>query len=675
MILSLGISSSLHSEQRQNSLNPQYETITVTASRRSYHPTNLAGNLTAIDAQSLADTSHIHINEIASQSPGVWISRGNGQEHLSAIRSPVLTGAGSCSAFLMAADGIPLRSAGFCNVNELFEANTEQARQIEVIRGPGGTYYGSNALHGVINVINQPRYVEPISSVGLELGPYDYGRIKAKTEQGDSDNGWFIEANYANDGGYKDSSGYKQGKMNAGNRVTTDNLLIDNMFALTSLDQQTAGFITGYEAYKDKDKKQDNPNPDAYRKSHSLRWYTRIQNADESDVQWQVTPFLRHTEMEFLQHFLPWQSIEENGHSSIGVQSSMTKTFSEIFEASIGLDLEYTNGYLKEYQPDPFSPTIPQGEHYDYQVEATTVAPFAALQYTPNESWQLNAGLRYDNTMYRYENDLSDGSACAPEVTNCRFYRPEDSRDRFNNWSPKFSTLYRPKDNQQLYLSISRGFRAPHTSELYRLQNGQQYADIDSVRLDSLELGWRGQFSKVDLEFVLFTMEKSNIIFQDTQRNNVDGGETSHEGFEASLQSRLTDTLVFNVNASYAVHKYSNDINIGTENLNGNDVDTAPRWLASAQLDWRINSAISSQLEWVHVDKYFVDPQNRHTYEGHDLFHLQAQWQINDGWRAQARISNLTDEDYAERADFGFGSYRYFVGQPRGLYVSIIADL
>ena len=30
------------------------------------------------------------------------------------------------------------------------------------------------------------------------------------------------------------------------------------------------------------------------------------------------------------------------------------------------------------------------------------------------------------------------------------------------------------------------------------------------------------------------------------------------------------------------------------------------------------------------------------------------------------RATNLTDEDYAERADFGFGSYRYFVGQPRG---------
>ena len=32
---------------------------------------------------------------------------------------------------------------------------------------------------------------------------------------------------------------------------------------------------------------------------------------------------------------------------------------------------------------------------------------------------------------------------------------------------------------------------------------------------------------------------------------------------------------------------------------------------------------------------------------------------------------NLFDEDYAERADFGFGNYRYFVGRPRGAYVEL----
>jgi hypothetical protein len=34
-------------------------------------------------------------------------------------------------------------------------------------------------------------------------------------------------------------------------------------------------------------------------------------------------------------------------------------------------------------------------------------------------------------------------------------------------------------------------------------------------------------------------------------------------------------------------------------------------------------------------------------------------------------LTNLLDEDYAERADYAFGDYRYFVGEPRGLYLQI----
>ena len=54
----------------------------------------------------------------------------------------------------MAQDGIPLRASGFCNVNELFDAHSEQAGGIEVIKGPAGVAYGANAMHGMINVLS-----------------------------------------------------------------------------------------------------------------------------------------------------------------------------------------------------------------------------------------------------------------------------------------------------------------------------------------------------------------------------------------------------------------------------------------------------------------------------------------------------------------------------------------
>jgi outer membrane receptor protein involved in Fe transport len=38
---------------------------------------------------------------------------------------------------------------------------------------------------------------------------------------------------------------------------------------------------------------------------------------------------------------------------------------------------------------------------------------------------------------------------------------------------------------------------------------------------------------------------------------------------------------------------------------------------------------------------------------------------------ATLRVTNLLDEDYAERADVGFGNYRYFVGRPRGVFLEL----
>ncbi|MFT7561711.1 MAG: iron complex outermembrane receptor protein [Flavobacteriales bacterium] len=67
---------------------------------------------------------------------GAWISRGSGQEHLTDLCSPVLSGASGCGSFYMAVDGIEIRVPSFCNVNQLFDANSEQHRRSKSLSGP-----------------------------------------------------------------------------------------------------------------------------------------------------------------------------------------------------------------------------------------------------------------------------------------------------------------------------------------------------------------------------------------------------------------------------------------------------------------------------------------------------------------------------------------------------------
>ena len=252
--------------------------------------------------------------------PGAWIARGNGQESLTSLRSPVLTGAGSCAAFFVGGDGISLRAPGFCNVNQLFDANTEQAGKIEVIKGPATALYGSNAMHGVINILSAPR-APTRPQLALEGGPDDYYRAKYRYRNTVGAHGISIKANGSSDGGYKDDSGYDQQKMTLRHDYAGELWSIRSVLDAANLNQETAGYIQGYKSYKDSDLRDSNPNPEAYRDAWSVRFYTTASRALGDNSTLSITPYLRDNDMEFLQHFLPWQPVEENSHSSLGLKT------------------------------------------------------------------------------------------------------------------------------------------------------------------------------------------------------------------------------------------------------------------------------------------------------------------------------------------------------------------
>jgi len=172
-------------------------------------------------------------------------------------------------------------------------------------------------------------------------------------------------------------------------------------------------------------------------------------------------------------------------------------------------------------------------------------------------------------------------------------------------------------------------------------------------------------------------MKIAEVIFQDANRQNISGAKTSHRGIDLAIDYALTDHWSISIDAAYAQHTYESRISLlgSRGDIKGNDIDTAPKVFGSARLTWDF-SAISkkesqAELEWVYMDSYYLEPDNEHEYEGHSLLNLRISSELNEHLSGALRITNLTDEDYAERADFGFGSYRYFVGQSRGIYLEL----
>jgi outer membrane receptor protein involved in Fe transport len=614
-----------------------------------------------------------------TRAAGVWVVRGSGQEHLTAIRSPVLTGGGSCGGFLLLEDGIPVRPSGFCNVNQFIELVSEQAASVEVIRGPGNALFGSNALHGVINVLMPEPGENLRSQFSLEVGANDYFRLRADLPV-KSGSPWMATAVYADDGGFRPDAGYQQGKIHIKRQASFAQGDLMLGFSATDLEQDTAGFIFGKDAYKDPDARKINLNPEAFRDANSERLYgiwTRSMPGFDLDVR----PFVRHSDMEFLHHFQPGLPLEENGHISAGLISAATFT-GENHQTVVGMDLEWSDVFLKQTQSQPAtgSPaavaTRPLGKHYDYEVASLGLAAFAQAQYDFSDRLALGMGLRLDHLKYDYDNRMldgntrDDGSEC--NFGGCLFTRPGDRTDSFTNLAPKLSVSYQLDDRSLVYSSLARGFRAPQMLELYRLQNGQQVSDLESERLDSFEVGFRHLARDWSGDVVFYTMRKRDSVFRDAEGFNVTGARSRHKGIEAALDWQINPQWAVSLDATYARHTYDfNATGRGEKFVAGREMDSAPKLLASVEMQYDSGKRVRTALQWTTQGEYFLDAENRFQYPGHSLAHFRLSVMLNERADLILRLNNLTDKAMADRADYSNRNYRYFPGRGRELFAEI----
>jgi len=680
LVAAAGILNTTSAATSESESETDVERIVTTVSRINQVDAHSAYVVSSVSNQDINFVSPSHIQEVLNFIAGAGVQRGNGQEYLPALRSPVLTGAGACGGILAAEDSIPLRAAGFCNINELFEAHGEMAERIEVLKGPASPLYGSNAIHGVINVIT-PDVTQDTALYGVDYGSYGYQRVKLRQGKDLGDSGLGLNASITRDSGYRDNESVNQEKVNVRHRYNSDQVTVTNGLTYTHLDQETAGYILGFESYKDKDIAQGNEDPEAFRKARSLRMWSKVEVSLKGQNALSITPYYRDQDMQFRMHFLPGTPLEKNEQKGVGVLSQYRHVLSQTVSIDAGVDAEYTQGSVVQFQEGVTAgsaflvETVPTGLHYDYQVDATLYAPFMALNWQQS-AWLISLGGRYEHMDYDYTNNMlsgrtrDDGTECG--FGGCRYSRPASGSNDYSNFSPKLSISYQSSETTQWYAGFARGYRAPQATELYRLQRSQQVADLDSVTATNFELGVKGQHQALNYVVSIYSLNKDNVIYRDSDFFNVSNGETWHRGIELTLTYPLSQAWDAAFAGSYARHTYEHNELLGEVNIKGNDIDTAPDLMFNARLGYKLADHARAELEWQHVAAYYTDAENLHEYEGHDLVNFRVAWTVSPSVSLYARVNNLLDSAYAERADYtSFTDERYFPGKPRNVMLSV----
>ena len=200
-----------------------------------------------------------------------------------------------------------------------------------------------------------------------------------------------------------------------------------------------------------------------------------------------VEPYLRYDQSHMIAFWNTKTTPEDTTKvSTLGLKTSLTKQLEKV-ELTVGLDTESTKFSYKELQSRPtvvgpvWSPgEMPEGTHYDYDVNYLTLSPYAKATVFISEKLRADVGLRADYSVYDYTNKTKDGDCDSTSTTDgkCGIYlRGPNRKDTFSNLGPKIGMSYQLNNSSSVYWNLGQNFKVPNATLLYNLTTSDQSPD------------------------------------------------------------------------------------------------------------------------------------------------------------------------------------------------------
>lgn len=675
------------SDQQSNRDNP-LETITVTATRDKAYLGDTAASVGILSQQTIKDINATHSADLLNRIPGVFINQlgSTGQGTSAAIRQPITTN----PVYLYLENGIPTRSPAFFNHNALYEVNVAQANGVEVTKGPGSALYGSDAIGGVVNVItNTPIQDEP-PELTLEGGQFGWQRAQLTATETNNQHQLAARIDAIDSTGWRAHNDFDRQSANLIWQTSTAGFDVNTVYSYTAIDMNTGGTGLSFSDYQSQPEKAGNliGYRDVSAQRLSSAWHTSLATGELS-----LTPYWRNNRLEYLATWtlntgrvvngrLDSQDahINSNGDDSYGVQLKFKQTLPTLNNAFwiAGIDLDYGEGfteqtYITRTDNDPgryWLNYAKQAPIYDYDVKFTSLSPYWHAESDLGERWRINIGLRYDAIQYDYNNHLST-------VTNSNLRnRPADTRLDLDHLSPKFGLIYDLSSTLNAYFAYRHGFRIPSESQLFRAGATTDSTHLDAVKVDSYELGLRGQVRpRIHFNISLYDMPKYDDILTETDQNtgarrNANAGKTDHRGIEVGLDLHPINNLKVDLAYAYNEHTFNQWVE-NNQAVNHNVMPAAPRSFTNLCMQYTPHWLNGGRLEaeWSRQGHQYINASNTLVYEGYALWNLRASMNINDHWQIYANLLNATDRLYAESVTSFGTNQSYTPGKPRTLYI------
>ncbi|MFT5234728.1 MAG: iron complex outermembrane receptor protein [Shewanella sp.] len=688
-LLSLLISQSCSPVFAETLLPINVERITVTATRQQSLDTDLAMSLKGISKEELAIDNGQHVAESLNSISGVLVDQlSGGQGHKTAIRMPMNTS----GYYLYLQDNIPLQSPAFFNHNALWWSsfNSNIAR-MEVLKGAGTALYGSGAVAATVNILSEEVAQSPETDIGLMLGENEYSKMQlSHSNILSSTQGFRVSASYLNNKGWRDHTGSKRAEVTLRHELELgdDERLVTSL-VMSDLEQEMAANLTE-SIYNTNRTNSGLSNEvlasDPLRKTQYIRLSSQWDKVAD-DNYFSLIPYYRYRTNDYTATWNQNMPKVESKVQTLGLLALANFEHSNgngsDSDTSVGLDIELTKGEQLSNQPLDFTTTgdkadtFTKGEKfYDDTTEYISISPY--IQYKRNivTDLDLTLGARHDYAQYNFSNHLDVYGDIGHGKRSL-----EDRTDRFDHFSPKASLNYHLTQDSSLYLRYANSFRLPTASSLYHLtikDNGDSKA-VDPEISDTYELGYKANWQAISFDTAIYYMDVDDGIVHayndEGQRYLTNATRVIHKGLEISVAWEMNEQL--NISAAYSKSKHEFDQH---DDYSGNEMAAAPDYIANLRLRYMPTflEGFTGMLELQSIGEYWLDDANSQddsgidrTEDGYTIANIKALYQASEQLSFNARILNVTNEEYAQEASYRYGKTQYSPGAPITAYVGV----
>lgn len=646
--------------------------VVVSASRERQARQDAPIAISKINATQIHDTKATALYQLLNKVTGVYMVDLGNEQHTMAIRQPITYNA----LYLYMEDGLPIRPTGIFNHNSLYEINMSGVRDIEVIKGPASSLYGSNAVGGAVNFITQGPPAGYAGNISLQGDNYHYRRVDADGGFSSGKFGLYVGGYLARQrNGWQDYTDFDK---RSGNFKTTydfdANTRLTTSLAYNYLNTQTPGSLDSAKFYS---RKYGANQRFTYREVKALRANTRLDHKWNDKSNTFFTLFYRNNSTGQLPSYFisdvrdnAGNYVSSNGQEnnqsfhSIGILTQHRQGFDFLHSRLIigaYMDNSPSSYYAKylDIQKDVannfYTGYTNTGKYIDnYRIKLFNTAAYTQYEIKPTDALRIVMGLRYDRIHYNFTNGITSGSK----------YKQQETND-FNIVAPKLGLTYNFGNNKGLYANYSVGFQPPETGDLY---SARQLTPLKQATFNNYEAGgWFAAFDKkLYLELSVYDLEGRNEIISqllpDNTTQNQNAGATRHRGVEYSIAFAPVKELAFRFSGTNAWHTYRDYSEVranyatGTNTVlvyNGNRMANAPNWIANSEITYKPAYLNGFRIsgEWQHIGSYFTNPANTKTYGGYDLFNARTGFDVKGGplkgcgiW---FNVLNLTNKLYA----------------------------